>query len=125
MNTKEDVHYYIQNDGLGTAIIKSFKVEMDNSIHEILSAQDLCRVLANEKFHGDKLNISFDIIDENTAIRAGSSRTIAHYGGSAKDVSVASDIVMKMSSVYFIFEYECMYGKKYSLRARPLLIPSS
>ncbi|EGQ9696650.1 hypothetical protein ACNPJX_000836 [Vibrio parahaemolyticus] len=123
MSTNEDVYFYLQNDGLGTAIIKKFKVEIDNIAHEIISAQDLCRVLANEKFHSDQLDIGFDVIGKNSAIRAGSSLTIVHYGGSANDVIVASDIVIELSSVYFIVEYECMYGKQYKLRARQSLEP--
>ncbi|WP_253652467.1 MULTISPECIES: hypothetical protein [unclassified Vibrio] len=123
MSTNEDIHFYIRNDGLGTAIIKNFKVEVNGATHEIVSAQDLCRILANEKFHSDKLDIGFENIDKNSAIRAGASRTIVHYGGSAKDVLVASDIVLELSSIYFIVEYECMYGKKYKLRSRQSFEP--
>lgn len=120
-NSNEDVTLYISNDGLGTAIIKSFKIEEDGIVKDVDSVTTFMSALVDKSMHRDKLNITFNFFNKNSAIRAGSSQNIICYEGSRKDIEIASDIVLSLSDTYFIIEYECMYGKKYKLREKHFL----
>ncbi|MEH0739959.1 hypothetical protein H4F05_00435 [Vibrio cholerae] len=102
----------IVNHGVGPAILKSISAEIDGYIIPLESPLDYQKLISN--LHFPNYSMRMFVLDKQLALGIGVEQEIICFPGSESDQNYRKAVCSKLPNL--IFEYECLYGKKFSVK---------
>lgn len=108
------ITFKVKNNGLGPAIVKSFRLITKDKQIEYCNINEVKTTFGDLGIDLGGISWGTMFIDQNEYISPNESHVFLEFPDAHKNALIHDDLIIKLSNVGFSIDYECIYGYKYN-----------